>query len=108
MTIASPAIITLTARVAELKGIIEVLTSGHPDVEDRIAEVTVRRIDAEIAMSLMSEQELATMLHEFRDQPAAAASLSRPAAARELARRSRLSAHERMAEARERRQIRGG
>lgn len=69
--------------------------------------MTVRRIDAEIGALLLFDEELATTLEAYRDLPAAAASLSRPASARELARRSRLSAHERIAETRERREIFG-
>lgn len=99
---------SLAARITELEGIIEVLIAGHVDVEPTIAEVTVRRTEAEIAALLMSDQELATMLEAYRDQPAAAASISRPATVRELARRSRMSAHARMADVRERMRIRRG
>jgi hypothetical protein len=66
--------------------------------------VTTLPIDAAIAMLLMPDQELITTPQLYWDQPAAVGSVSRPAAAQESARRSRLSAHEWMAKARERRE----
>lgn len=102
-----PLSIGLTARIEELRSIIEVLRSGHPEISATVAGLTLRRTKAELDMLLMAEPVLVNMLRECRDQPAAVGSITRPAAARELARRSLLTAHERVAEARERAEILG-
>jgi hypothetical protein len=89
--------ITLTARIDELQGTVEVLTSGHPEIDPWVGNLAVLRVKSEMDMVLLTESELVKLVRGFAD----------PVAARELARRSRLTAHERMTEGRERAAILG-
>lgn len=84
--------IRLTARIDKLQGIVEVLTSGHSEIDTWVANLAALRVKSEMDIVLLTESELVKLVRGVAD----------PVAARELARRSRLTAHERMTEGRER------
>lgn len=93
---------TLSARIEELR---KLVAAGDIRVSPGLADIASTRVIAELEMLLCADDELEAILHEARDIPAIHGSIARPAAVRELARRSHLSSHQRIAEFVERRKL---
>ena len=92
----------LADRLDDLRRTLQTLRAGAADIPPPVAEVAGRRLENEIEMLLSSDGELTAVLGSLRDMPAIIGCSVRSAAASEIARRSTLSAHRRIAEARER------
>ena len=96
---------SLSVRLEELRRLVDTIASGDVRIPATLADVTVKRVVAEIEMLLRTDDDLEAFLRDTRNLPALHGSISRPAAVRELARRRLLSSHERIADAAERRRI---
>jgi hypothetical protein len=70
------------ARIQDLQRTLGALLAGHPDVPATVTAGIARRLETEIEMLLRSDVELARILRALQGQPAVAASISRPAAAK--------------------------
>lgn len=97
----------LSGYLQALRRQVDTIAEGDLDVSASLADVTIKRLLAEIDMLLRTDDELRSFLCASHEIPPALGSLSRPAAVRELARRRAMSAHEQVAETVERRRIRG-
>jgi hypothetical protein len=77
--------ITLAVRIEDLQRTLNALLTGHPQTPATVTAVSARRLEAEIEMLLICDDELARILRAYQGQPAVAASIS-PASRSEGAR----------------------
>ena len=94
--------VTIADRANDLQRTMEALLSGGSGWPHGVIDVARKRLEASIEVLWMSDRELAELSAEYQallDRPIGPTSV---ALMIEIARRSTLSGHERMAEARER------
>ena len=98
---------TLAERIDELRRIADAIIaradSGWPV---GIIDGSLKRIDATIDVLMMTDSELCEISRRYREMPAYACGITRPALVAESARRSTLSGHEHLAEVAERLRLR--
>lgn len=93
---------TITERVADMERTLDALLSGASGWPPGLIDIAVKRLETSIEVLQMSEQELAEMSASYQELASATLGPTSSALMIEVARRSTLSAPERMAEAAER------
>lgn len=98
-----PAGLDLVTRISDLQSRINALRNWQgQEIPASIAGITARRVEAELEVALLADDELHGLFVRLRNDFEVPMNPKLPAAAQELARRRALSAHERIAEIRAR------
>jgi hypothetical protein len=93
---------TITERVADMERTLDALLSGGSGWPPGLIDIAVKRLETSIEVLQMSEQELAEMSTRYQEIANRTLGPTSAALMIEVARRSTLTGHERMAEAAER------
>jgi len=99
------AVMMISERVAKLERTLEAVLAGESGWPPGLTDVAVKRLEASIDALLMTDDELRNTSGHYREQALRGVGSTSAALMIELARRSTLSAHQRMAEAVPRRRV---
>jgi hypothetical protein len=97
----------LNERIAELEAIISAILAGATGWPSGLWDSPLKRVEATVEALLMTDVELAEFSSRYQDAQGMLLGPTGASLLIEIARRSTLTAHQRIAEAAERRRMRG-